>query len=207
MKASTLFVTFGLGTAAAVILAASATAMAGEGKTVKIGDPAPNFTLTDTEGKKRSLSEYMGKIVVLEWTNTECPVVQRCYKRNTIQETVGHVKKLDKDVVWLAINSTKTTNTEQNATWIKRYELNYPILLDIDGTVGHEYDARRTPHMYVIDKKGILRYHGALDSAQDRPKPDKPVNYVVNAVQQLVGGETVAPYYMKPYGCSVKYKN
>jgi len=205
MKANTQLATFGLGTAA-VILAASATAMAGEGKTVKIGDPAPNFTLTDTDGKKRSLSEYMGKIVVLEWTNTECPVVQRCYRQNTIQETVGQVKKLDKDIVWLAINSTNTTNTQQNATWIKRYELNYPILLDIDGTVGHEYDARRTPHMYVIDKKGILRYHGALDSAQDRPKPDEPVNYVVNAVQQLVGGETVAPYYMKPYGCSVKYK-
>ncbi len=206
MKASTLFATFGLGTAAVVILAASATAMAGEGKTVKIGDPAPNFTLTDTDGKKRSLSEYMGKIVVLEWMNTECPVVERCYRKKTIQETVGHVKKLDKDVVWLAINSTNTTNTEQNATWIKRYELNYPILLDIDGTVGHEYDARRTPHMFVIDKKGILRYHGALDSDRDRPKPDKPVNYVVNAVQQLVGGETVAPYYMKPYGCTVKYK-
>ncbi len=206
MKASTLFATFGLGTAAVVILATSATAMAGEGKTVKIGDPAPNFTLTDTDGKKRSLSEYAGKIVVLEWFNTECPVVQRCYKKQSIQETVGHVKKLDKDVVWLAINSTNSTNNEQNATWIKRYELNYPILLDIDGTVGHEYDARRTPHMFVIDKAGILRYHGAIDSANDRPKPDEPVNYVVNAVQQLVGGETVAPYYMKPYGCTVKYK-
>ncbi len=207
MKASTLFATFGLGTAAVVILATSATAMAGEGKTVKIGDPAPNFTLTDTDGKKRSLSEYAGKIVVLEWFNTECPVVQGCYKKKIIQETVGHVKKLDKDVVWLAINSTYSTNNQQNATWIKQYELNYPILLDIDGTVGHEYDARRTPHMFVIDKAGILRYHGALDSANDRPKPDEPVNYVVNAVQQLVGGETVAPYYMKPYGCTVKYKN
>ncbi len=206
MKASTLFATFGLGTAAVVILATSATAMAGEGKAVKIGDPAPNFTLTDTDGKKRSLSEYAGKIVVLEWFNTECPIVQRCYRKNTIQETVGQVKKLDKDVVWLAINSTYSTNNEQNAIWIKQYELNYPILLDIDGTVGHEYDARRTPHMFVIDEAGILRYHGALDSANDRLKPDAPVNYVVNAVQQLVGGETVAPYYMKPYGCSVKYK-
>ena len=205
MKASTLLATFGLGTAA-VILAASTTAMAGEGKTVKIGDPAPNFTLTDADGTKRSLSEYAGKIVVLEWMNTECPYVQRCYNKKTIQETVGHVKKLDKDVVWLAINSTNSTNNKQNATWIKQYELNYPILLDIDGTVGHEYAARRTPHMFVIDKAGILRYHGALDSAYDNPKPDEPVNYVVNAVQQLVGGETVAPYYMKPYGCTVKYK-
>jgi len=205
MKVRTLLATIGLGTAV-VILAASATAMAGDGKAVKIGEPAPNFTLTDTTGKKRSLSEYAGKIVVLEWTNSECPVVQRCYKKNTIQETVGHVKKIDKDVVWLAINSTNHTNNEQNAKWIKRYELNYPILLDIDGTVGHEYDARRTPHMFVIDKSGILRYHGALDSARDDPKPEKPVNYVVNAVQQLAGGETVAPYYIKPYGCSVKYK-
>ncbi len=205
MKASTLLAKFSLGTAV-VVLAASATAMAGDDKGAKIGEPAPNFTLTDSTGQKRSLSEYMGKIVVLEWTNTECPVVQRCYKKNDIQGTLEHVKKLDKDVVWLAINSTHSTNTEENANWIKRYELNYPILLDVDGTVGHRYDARRTPHMFVIDKAGILRYHGALDSANDRPKPDEAVNYVVNAVNQLVGGETVAPYYIKPYGCTVKYK-
>jgi peroxiredoxin len=205
MKASTLLAKLGLGTAV-VILAASATAMAGDDTAAKIGEPAPNFTLTDTNGQKRSLSEYAGKIVVLEWTSPECPVVQKCYKKQAIQETVAQVKKLDKDAVWLAINSTKHTNNEQNAGWIRRYELNYPILLDVDGTVGHLYDARRTPHMFVIDKEGVLRYHGALDSAYDRPKPDEPVNYVINAVQQITGGETVAPYYIKPYGCTVKYR-
>ena len=206
MKASTLLAKISLGTTL-VVLAASATAMAGDDTNAKIGEPAPNFTLTDSSGQKRSLSEYTGKIVVLEWTNTECPVVQRCYKNNAIQEAVAQVTKLDKDIVWLAINSTNHTNTEQNASWIKRFDLSYPILLDNDGTVGHQYDARRTPHMFVIDKEGILRYQGALDSAYDKPKPDEAMNYVVNAVSQLVGGETVAPYYIKPYGCTVKYKS
>ncbi|MHC4804478.1 MAG: redoxin domain-containing protein, partial [Planctomycetota bacterium] len=91
--------------------------------------------------------------------------------------------------------------------WIRRYELEYPILLDFDGDVGRLYDARKTPHMYVIDKEGILRYHGAIDDNKFLSKPeDQMTNYVVNAVRQIVEGETVTPEYTKPYGCSVKYK-
>ena len=81
------------------------------------------------------------------------------------------------------------------------------LFIDTDGTVGHMYGAKRTPHMYVIDKKGILRYHGAInDNKHGGKSPDEGTNYVVNAITQLSADETVAPDYMKPWGCSVKYK-
>ena len=207
MKARRLLARIGLG-AGMVVLAASASATADEQKVAKLGEPAPNFTLTDTTGRTRTLSEYAGRIVVLEWFNTQCPVVQKCYRSKSIQTANEKVRELDKSIVWLAINSTASTNAGQNTMWIKKFDLGYPILLDVDGTVGHQFDARRTPHMFVIDKEGILRYHGAIDNnAFGDKKLDEATNYVVNAVQQIVEGETVAPDYIKPYGCSVKYKN
>ena len=211
MKASRLLAPRGLGAAVVVALVASVasvTAMAGEEKVAKLGEPAPNFSLVDTDGRTRTLSEYAGRIVVLEWFNRECPVVQRCYRSKLIQTANEKVRELDKSIVWLAVNSTSGTNAGQNTMWIKQFKLGYPILLDIDGTVGHRFDARRTPHMFVIDKKGILRYHGAIDNSPlGGKKPEEAVNYVVNAVRQIVEGETVAPDYIKPYGCSVKYRN
>ena len=191
-----------------VVLAASASATADEQKVAKLGEPAPNFTLTDTTGRTRTLSEYAGRIVVLEWFNTQCPIVQKCYRSKSIQTANEKVRELDKSIVWLAVNSTSSTNAGQNTMWIKKFDLGYPILLDVDGTVGHQFDARRTPHMFVIDKKGILRYNGAIDNnAFGDKKLDEATNYVVNAVRQIVEGETVAPDYIKPYGCSVKYRN
>lgn len=205
MKVRRLLTKMGVGTAV-VVLAASATALAGEEKVAKIGESAPNFTLVDTNGQKRSLSEYAGRIVVLEWFNTQCPVVQKCYRLKTIQTAHDRVMELDKTAVWLAINSTASTNPEQNAVWIKQYKLDFPILLDVDGTVGHQFDAKRTPHMFVIDQKGVLRYNGAIDdNAYGSKSPDETTNYVVNAVQQIIEGETVAPDKVKPYGCTVKY--
>ncbi len=207
MKARRLLARIGLG-AGMVVLAASASATADEQKVAKLGEPAPNFTLLDTTGRTRTLSEYAGRIVVLEWFNTQCPIVQKCYRSKSIQTANEKVRELDKSIVWLAINSTSSTNAGQNTMWIKKFDLGYPILLDVDGTVGHQFDARRTPHMFVIDKKGILRYHGAIDNnAFGDKKLDEATNYVVNAVQQIVEGETVAPDYIKPYGCSVKYRN
>ncbi len=121
--------------------------------------------------------------------------------------TYDRVKALDKGVVWLAINTTYGTTADENGLWIKRYDLKYPILLDVDGEVGRLYDARRTPHMFVIDTEGVLRYHGAInDNPLSSKSPDDATNYVVNAVQQIANGETVTPDHTTPYGCSVKYK-
>ncbi len=176
-------------------------------KVVQIGEKVPNFTLTDSAGRERSLSSYAGKTVILEWINPECPYVVNCYRSGAMTGAYKKVKALDAAVVWLAINSTRTTKAEPNQYWIKQHKIEYPILLDLEGTVGRLYDARRTPHMFVIDKQGILRYHGAIDDNQFANKPaDEVTNYVVNAVKQVVAGDTVSPDYAKPYGCTVKYK-
>ena len=196
------------GAAAATMVVAATTALAGDHKHAELGEKAPAFTLTDSTGASRSLADSKGKIVVLEWINPRCPYVQNCYNRETMQGAYEAVKKLDKDAVWFAINTTHDTGADQNNLWVKQYKLEYPILLDTDGTVGNLYEAKRTPHMFVIDKEGTLRYHGAIDNNGGRPeKPaDEVTTYVVEAVKQIVAGETVAPDYVKPYGCSVKYK-
>lgn len=173
----------------------------------KIGEKVPNFTLTDSAGQERSLASYEGKTVILEWINPECPYVVNCYRSGAMTGAYKNVKALDPTVVWLAINSTSTTKPQRNQLWIEQHKIKYPILMDLEGTVGRLYDARRTPHMFVIDKKGILRYHGAIDDNRFANKPaDEVTTYVVNAVKQLVAEETVTPDYVKPYGCTVKYK-
>ncbi len=173
----------------------------------KIGEKVPNFTLADSAGQERSLASYEGKTVILEWINPECPYVIKCYRSGAMAGAYKNVKALDPTAVWLAINSTSTTKPQANQFWIEQHKIEYPILMDLGGTVGRLYDARRTPHMFLIDKKGVLRYHGAIDDNQFGNKAaDEVTNFVVSAVRQLVAEETVTPDYVKPYGCSVKYK-
>ncbi|MCH8316302.1 MAG: redoxin domain-containing protein [Planctomycetes bacterium] len=172
----------------------------------KLGEKAPNFTLTDTNGQERSLSDYKGRIVVIEWINPECPDVRHCYQTKAMQGAYKKVKQLDKGVAWLAVNSTQGTTAQANKMWISKYDLKYPFLLDKRGMVGRLYDARRTPHMFVIDKEGVIRYTGAIDDNRLLHKrPEEITNYVVNAVKQLVEGETLTPDSTKPYGCTIKY--
>jgi peroxiredoxin len=170
----------------------------------EVGKPAPAFTLKDETGKEHSLAQYQGKIVVLEWTNPECPFVQRHYKANTMKNTV---KGFDANkVVWLAVNSTAHNKPDQSAAWKKEQALTYPVLQDQDGKVGHAYGAKTTPHMYVIDAKGVLQYAGAIDD-DPRGKNATPVNHVKTSVDALLGGKPVPAATTEPYGCSVKYKS
>lgn len=170
----------------------------------EVGKPAPAFTLKDETGKEHSLAQYQGKIVVLEWTNPECPFVQRHYKANTMKNTV---KGFDANkVVWLAVNSTAHNKPDQSAAWKKEQAFTYPVLQDADGKVGHAYGAKTTPHMYVIDAKGVLQYAGAIDD-DPRGKNATPVNHVKTAVDALLGGKPVPAATTEPYGCSVKYKS
>jgi peroxiredoxin len=171
----------------------------------KIGEPAPAFSLTDTEGKTHALADLKGKVVVLEWFNPGCPVVQMHHKAHTMTDTA---KKFEgKEVVWLAINSGapgmqghgKETNSKARKDWT----LGYPVLLDEAGTVGRSYGAKTTPHMFVIDKTGTLVYAGAIDNGSGNKVGD--VNYVENAVTAALAGETVDTAETKPYGCGVKY--
>ena len=195
-----------------VVLALSAAMAWGdeqeEPKKAKLGEKAPEFALLDAKGQEHKLADYKGRTVILEWTDPECPIVRRHYGPNrSMQETQKAVKGLDRTAVWLAINSTFDATDKKMNFWISQHKIEYPILLDADGTVGRLYDARMAPQMFVIDKTGVLRYHGAIDDNRSGiERPENVTNYVVNAVRQLVNDETVLPNRTKPYGCSIKYR-
>jgi peroxiredoxin len=165
---------------------------------------APEFTLTSFDGKSVSLSDYKNKIVVLEWFSLECPFSKYHYEtKNTMIELAKKYK--DKNVVWLAINSTSHTTAEANKFFVRRYELPYPILDDTSGNIGRAYGARTTPHMYVIDNNGMIVYQGAIDNAPLGKSQNGYINYVDKALAELIEGKEVSMAYVKPYGCSVKY--
>ena len=176
-----------------------------------LGQPAPDFTLTDTTGKSHKLSDFAGKIVVLEWVNDGCPYVKGQYgskNMQTLQQTYTA-----KGVVWLSICSSSKgqQGNHSAADWeaIRQTQghRSTALLLDEPGKVGRLYDAKTTPHMFVIDAQGKLAYNGAIDSSRSS-KPDeitKSENYVAAAVDALLSGKPVAKPTSTPYGCGVKY--
>lgn len=174
-------------------------------ETATIGEPAPDFTLVDAEGNEHSLSDYRGKPVVLEWTNPECPYVQRHYEAETmsqLHELIGGKEK----VAWLAIDSTHDHTPERSKEWKDKHEIDRPILQDNEGNVGKMYGAKTTPHMFVVDKEGVLRYRGAID---DDPKGEKSRDertyYPLDVLKALKYKDEIEKKQTEPYGCSVKY--
>jgi len=173
-----------------------------------VGDTAPAFTLKCVCGTNHSLAEFKGKIVVLEWTNPGCPVVQRHYKDGLMPAAQKAAR--EKGVVWLAVNSTdpghgnyrepadlKTTYTGWQAAYAAQ-------LMDADGATGQAYGAKTTPHIIIIDAQGKIAYNGAIDDDTNGSKTDR-TNYALAAVDALLGGNSIAVTTTKPYGCSVKY--
>ena len=171
----------------------------------EIGKPAPDFTLTDSTGKEHKLADLRGQVVVLEWTNHQCPFVNRQHDSGIIAKTPAKFE--GKKVAWLAIDSSHFCDKERENinTWAKEHKLSHPILLDAAGEVGHIYGAKTTPHIFIVDQKGILAYMGAPDDDSDGTK-DNPRNYIEETVSSLLNGSTVATARTKSYGCSVKYK-
>ena len=171
---------------------------------------ATNFTLTDLNGAKRSLADFKGKVIVLEWINPGCPFVVRQYKDGAMQSL--QKKWTEKGVVWLAISSTNPDHADyiRNEGVRETYDSWKPastsFLLDSDGTVGKSWGAKTTPHMFVIDQNFNVAYQGAIDN-NPRGSKDKAevVNYVDQAVSSLLAGKTVETSSTQPYGCSVKY--
>lgn len=172
------------------------------------GKTAPAFTLNSFDGTAISLSDYKGKIVVLEWLNPECPYVRYHYeKKNTMIELAKKYKA--ENVVWLAVNSTKHLTPETDKEFADKHELDYPILSDSSGVVGLAYGAKATPHIFIIDAEGNIAYDGGIDNAPlgRPPAGEALINYVDKALTELLGGKTVSTPKTKPYGCSVKYAN
>ncbi len=178
----------------------------------KAGDQAPDFTGTDSNGKSHKLSDYKGKWVVLEWTNSGCPFTIKHYAS-------GNMQKLQKEwtakgVTWLTVLSSAPgkqgymTAADENAYLQQKNATPTAALLDPEGTIGHLYGAKTTPHMFIIDPAGKVVYAGAID---DKPSTDQDdiagsKNYVSAALTEALSGKPVSVANTTPYGCSVKYR-
>jgi peroxiredoxin len=176
-----------------------------------VGQPAPPFTLTGTDGKPHSLADYEGKYVVLEWVNYDCPFVKKHYGSGNMQKL--QKKYTEQGVVWLSVNSSapgKQGNyppEQANALTAEKKASPTVLLLDPDGTVGKAYGAKTTPHMYVINPEGELVYAGGID---DKPSTDAADiagarNHVDQALAEALAGKPITVASSTPYGCSVKY--
>jgi len=178
---------------------------------VRVGDAAPYFTGIDSNGKTHQLSEYKGKYVVLEWHNQGCPFTKKHYDSGNMQSL--QKAWTAKGVIWLTIISSApgqqgyVTSADENSYMAKMHALPTAALLDPEGKIGRIYNAKTTPHMFVIDPSGKLIYEGAID---DHATPDPSdisgsKNYVSEALTEAMQGKQIATAYTRPYGCSVKY--
>lgn len=163
-----------------------------------------NFSLTDANGKYHKLTDYMGKTVVLEWTNPTCPFVKAQYNTGKMQKLAARYAK--KGVVWLAVDSSNFAKAGSTKAWAKDHKVRHPVLIDADGKVGKQFGAKTTPHVFVISPKGEVVYKGAVD---DNPlnKKDKTKSLVGQAIDAVLAGKAVPVAETKSYGCGVKYKD
>ncbi|MCB1923633.1 MAG: thioredoxin family protein [Gammaproteobacteria bacterium] len=177
----------------------------------QVGQPAPDFSAVDSAGKRHQLSDYRGRTVVLEWTNHDCPYVRKHYGAGNMQAQQRDATA--SDVVWLSIISSApgkqghVSGTEADRLTRERTASPSAVLLDESGEVGRLYGAKTTPHMFVIDGDGVLRYMGGIDSVASADAADiaRAEPYVRTALAQLQVGQPVQPAVTRPYGCSVKY--
>ncbi|HYW55832.1 MAG TPA: redoxin domain-containing protein [Polaromonas sp.] len=179
--------------------------------TAAVGQAAPDFSTVDTSGKTRKLSDYKGKLVVLEWTNPACPFVKKHYSGNmqALQKEITA-----KGVVWLSINSTESSSSEylapaKLAAWVGEKQAQpSAMLMDESGKIGQLYGARTTPHMYIVNPQGQLVYAGGIDSIPSARVDDikTATNYVRQGLNEALGGKAISMSSTRPYGCSVKYK-
>lgn len=184
---------------------------------LKVGSAAPDFSGKDSHGKTQTLSQYRGKFVVLEWTNHDCPYTKKHYESGNMEAL--QKKWTERGVIWLSIISSAPgkegfmTATEENQYLAKMHASPTAVILDTSGQIGHLYEAKTTPHMFVIDPTGKLIYDGAIDdhpAVYDSPAQTVALiksakNYVDEALGQAMAGKPVTDPVTRPYGCSVKY--
>jgi peroxiredoxin len=179
----------------------------------QVGTPAPAFTATDSNGKAEALDQFRGKYVVLEWHNQGCPYTRKHYVSGNMQSL--QKEWTAKGVVWFTVISSApgeqgyVTPDQENAYVQKMHAAPTAVLMDPSGKLGHLYNAKTTPEMYIIDPQGKLIYEGAID---DKPTPDPDDirganNYVSDALTSAMAGKPVATPYTRSYGCSVKYSD
>lgn len=172
-----------------------------------VGEAAPAFELKDLNGTTHSLADYKGKVVVLEWVNPNCPFSDR----HAREKTMSNLARKHGQVVWLGINSTAAGHKDflepaEHKAWKEKNGVSYAILYDETGKVGKAYDAKTTPHMYIVDEQGRIVYNGAIDDdPSGRTPAAQRTNYVDGGLIAELAGRKADPASTKPYGCSVKY--
>jgi peroxiredoxin len=178
---------------------------------VRVGEAAPAFSGADSHGKQQALAAYHGKWVVLEWTNSECPYTRKHYESGNMQAL--QKQWTGKGVVWLTILSSAPghqgymTAAQENGYLAREHASPTAVLLDPSGAIGHLYEAKTTPHMFVIDPGGRLVYEGAIDDHPTADASDIPgsKNYVSQTLTAGLAGQPILPSFTRPYGCAVKY--
>lgn len=181
------------------------------GAAPKLGEPAPAFSAMDSHGKTIALKDFAGKYVVLEWTNDGCPFVKKHYGSGNMQATQKDA--VAQGAVWLSVISSKpgaqghVNGAGANQLSTDRSAAPSHVLLDEKGEIGRLYDAKTTPHMFVIAPDGQLIYHGAIDNVPSSDPADiaGATNYVKLALAEAKAGKPLTTASTKPYGCSVKY--
>jgi peroxiredoxin len=183
----------------------------GSGAALRIGEPAPDFEGVDSSGKIQQLADYRGKIVVLEWTNHDCPFVRKHYGAGNMQDQQRQAAT--QGVVWLSVISSApgkqghVSPAEADELTRNRNAQPHAVILDTEGKIGRSYNAKTTPHMYIIDAAGKLVYMGGIDSITSSNPDDisRATQHVHVALQEMAAGKPVSTAVTKPYGCSVKY--
>jgi peroxiredoxin len=175
-----------------------------EKKAAEIGKPAPDFTLKDLDGKTVKLADFKGKTVVLEWFNPDCPAVVAGHTKGTLKDMAAKATA-DSGVVWLAVNSggegKQGHAVDANKKRVDEWKIGHPILRDESGEIGKAYGAKTTPHMFVVDAKGVLVYRGAPDNApMGKAENDKLENHVETVLADLKAGKTPSVKESRSYG-------
>ncbi|HEY2463230.1 MAG TPA: thioredoxin family protein [Steroidobacteraceae bacterium] len=181
------------------------------GAAPQVGQAAPDFSAVDSQGRLVHLRQYRGKIVVLEWTNADCPYTHKHYSSGNMQSMQALAQK--NDIVWLSVISSApgkqgyVNGAAANALTQSRHAVPAAVLLDPTGSVARLYDAKTTPHMFVIDKDGALRYMGGIDSIATTDESDiaRAEPYLKEAMLAVAAGNPAPHPVTKPYGCSIKY--
>ncbi len=180
-------------------------------QSAKLNESAPDFKLKDSNGNEHSLSDFKGKVVVLEWINYDCPFVKKHYNSKNMQSLQEKYTK--QGVIWLAICSSApgkqgNFSSDEINKRSREYEAKFTAyLIDEDGKVGKMYGAKTTPHMYIINSDGRLVYAGGIDDKASTDVEDikGSKNYVSSALDEILSGKQVTVQSSTPYGCSVKY--
>ena len=183
----------------------------GSGAAPRVGEQAPDFEGVDTQGDVHRLTDYRGKIVILEWTNHDCPFVRKHYGAGNMQDQQREAAA--QGIVWLSVISSApgkqghVSPGEADELTHNRDAQPHAVILDTEGKIGRSYAAKTTPHMFIIDADGTLVYMGGIDNISSANPDDIPpaTQYVRVALQEMAAGKPVSSAVTKPYGCSVKY--